>query len=120
MPATSIIRNIGDGGLALLDFEDCAIGEPTDDVGSNWAQLTWHMQKAGAASTLPAAGRQAFLEGYFAGGATTTAACLPTYAAMHCFLYAHQCLRHPQDRARYRDGAAMIAACEAVLEGGLQ
>src|SRR5205823_7566812 len=26
--------------LALVDLEDCAMGDPADDVGSNWAQLT--------------------------------------------------------------------------------
>ena len=89
---------VAGGRLALLDFEDCAMGEPADDVGSNWAQLTWHVHKAGARNAGPAAGRQAFVEGYLDAADTTTALHLPTYAAMHCFLYAHQCLRHPQDR----------------------
>ena len=110
---------VGDWGLVLLDFEDCAMGEPADDVGSNWAQLTWHMRKA-ATSALPEAGRRAFLDAYLAKAHPATARCLPTYAAMHCFLYAHQCLRHPQDARRYQDAAAMLAACEAVLEHGLR
>ena len=54
---------VAGGRLALLDFEDCAMGEPADDVGSNWAQLTWHVHKAGARNAGPAAGRQAFLDG---------------------------------------------------------
>ena len=110
---------VTDGRLVLLDFEDCAMGEPADDVGSNWAHLTWHVQKAAARSALPESGRRAFLEGYLKDADPSTAACLPTYAAMHCFLYAHQCLRHPLD-PRYDDARAMLTACENVLEQGLR
>ena len=45
---------------------------------------------------------------------------LPAYAAMHCFLYAHQCLRHPQDPGRHEDARVMLAACEDVLDRGLR
>jgi hypothetical protein len=110
---------VHDNRLVLLDFEDCAMGEPADDVGSNWAQLTWHMHKARGKRMMPEAGRRAFLDGYRLDLDESTAACLPTYAAMHCFLYAHQCLRHPQDPARCVDALAMMAACEDVLEHGL-
>jgi hypothetical protein len=109
-----------EGRLALLDFEDCAMGEPADDVGSNWAQLTWHVHRAGARKAVPAAARDAFVEGYFAAGDTATTLNVPTYAAMHCFLYAHQCLRHPQDPRRHDDARAMLAACEGVLGRGLK
>ena len=109
-----------DGRLALIDFEDCAMGEPADDIGSNWAQLTWHAHKASARSARPAAGCRAFLDGYFDTPDQTTAARLPTYAAMHCFLYAHQCLRHPRDLARHEDAQAMLRACERVLERGMK
>jgi hypothetical protein len=111
---------VADGRLVLLDFEDCALGEPADDVGSNWAQLTWHVQKAAARSALSEAGRRAFVEGYLRDAEASTAASLPIYAAMHCFLYAHQCLRHPLDPARFDDARAMLAACEDVLEQGLR
>ena len=110
---------VADGRLALLDFEDCAMGEPCDDVGSNWAQLTWHVHKAREGGAGVRAARQAFLDGYLQAADGTAAAQLPTYAAMHCFLYAHQCLRHPQDAARHEDARAMLAACEDVLERGV-
>ena len=109
---------VADGRLALLDFEDCAMGEPADDVGSNWAQLTGHVQKAAARSALPEAGRRSFIEGYLENADANTAACLPTYAAMHCLLYASQCLRHPLN-PRFDNARAMLAACENVLEQGL-
>ena len=48
-----------------------------------------------------------------------TAARVPTYAAMHSFLYGYQCLRHPQDPARFEDAEAMLGVCEHVLEKGL-
>src|SRR5262249_55478438 len=107
------------GRIAFLDFVDCAMGDPEDDVGSNWAQLTWHVLQAGARSAGPEAARRAFLEGYLEDAGAGIPARLPLYAALHCFLYAHQCLRHPQDAARHDDATAMLAACERVLEHGL-
>jgi aminoglycoside phosphotransferase (APT) family kinase protein len=106
--------------LVLLDFEDCAVGEPADDVGSNWAQLTWHEHKAGVHRALVNDAKRAFVEGYLAHDAAGTDATLATYAAMHCLLFGQQCLRHPLKAARFDDARAMLAACEGVLERGLQ
>jgi len=105
--------------LALVDLEDCAMGDPADDVGSNWAQLTWHTLEAGARTPIPNLGRQAFLAAYLGRTDAETAARVPTYAAMRCFLYAFQRLRHPQDPARYEHAEAMLRACEHVLAQGL-
>jgi len=105
--------------LALVDLEDCAMGDPADDVGSNWAQLTWHTIKAGRTTPFPEAGRRAFLDAYLGRTDAGTAARVPVHAAMHCFLYAYQCLRHPQDADRHDDAAAMLGACEDVLGGRL-
>ena len=105
--------------LALVDLEDCAMGDPADDVGSNWAQLTWHTIKAGRTTPIPEAGRRAFLDAYLGRTDAETAARVPVHAAMHCFLYAYQCLRHPQDADRYDDAEAMLGACEDVLAGQL-
>jgi hypothetical protein len=110
---------VADDRLVLLDFEDCAMGEPADDAGSNWAQLTWHVHRAGPSNARPAAGRQAFIEGYLDSADATTAMQLPAYAAMHCFLYAHQCLRHPQDPGRHEDARVMLAACQEFIERGV-
>ena len=44
-------------------------------MGSNWAQLTWHMHKARGKRALPEAGRRAFLAGYAAGRDASTSAC---------------------------------------------
>src|SRR5207302_927820 len=105
--------------IGLVDLEDCAMGDPADDVGSNWAQLTWHTVKAGARTPIPNLGRQAFLAAYLGRTDAERAARVPTYAAIRCFLYAYQRLRHPQDSARYDDAEAMLAACEHVLAKGL-
>jgi Phosphotransferase enzyme family len=111
---------LADGGrIAFLDFEDCAMGDPADDVGSNWAQLAWHVLKAGARRAAADAGRRAFLEGYLRDAEPGIPDRLPLYGALHCFLYAHQCLRHPQDVDRYEDAMGMLAVCERVLEHGL-
>jgi hypothetical protein len=105
--------------LALVDLEDCAMGDPADDVASNWAQLTWHTIKAGRSTPIPEAGRRAFLDAYLGRTDAETAARVPVHAAMHCFLYAYQCLRHPQDADRYDDAEAKLGACEDVLAGRL-
>ena len=105
--------------IGLVDLEDCAMGDPADDVGSNWAQLTWHTLEAGTRTPIPNLGRQAFLAAYLGRTDAETAARVPTYAAMRCFLYAFQRLRHPQDSARYEHAEAMLAACEHVLAQGL-
>ena len=105
--------------LALVDFEDVAMGDAADDVGSNWAQLRWLEHRAVPSRARICAARRAFLAGYLDAGDTAVSARLPTYAAMHCFLYAHQCLRHLQDDARREDAIAMLAACEQALDGDL-
>jgi len=105
--------------IGLVDLEDCAMGDPADDVGSNWAQLTWHTLEAGTRTPIPNLGRQAFLAAYLGRTDAETAARVPTYAAMRCFLYAFQRLRHPQDSARYEHAEAMLRACEHVLAEGL-
>ncbi|TMB01046.1 MAG: aminoglycoside phosphotransferase family protein [Deltaproteobacteria bacterium] len=105
--------------IGLVDLEDCAMGDPADDVGSNWTQLTWHTLRAAARTPIPNLGRRAFLEAYLERTDAETAARVPTYAAMHSFLYGYQCLRHPQDPARFDDAEAMLGVCEHVLEKGL-
>ena len=105
--------------IGLVDLEDCAMGDPADDVGSNWAQLTWHTLRAVTRTPIPDLGRRAFLEAYLERIDAETAARVPTYAAMHAFLYGYQCLRHPQDPDRYEGAEAMLGACEHVLEKGL-
>lgn len=106
--------------LGLLDFEDCAMGDPADDVGSNWAQLTWHALKAPAGPAIPESGRSAFLQAYLEKANAEETESITVHAALHCFLYASQRLRHPRDPARYADAEAMLAACEGVLEEGLR
>ncbi len=110
---------VADGRYALVDFEDCAMGEAADDVGSHWAQLWWHGHRTPGRSARLAAARRAFLDGYLETADPSTVSRLPTYAAMHCFLRAHQCLRHPQDGARHNDALAMLVACEHALDGDL-
>ena len=102
--------------LGLLDLEGCATGDPADDVGSMWAQLTWLGCKAGASAST--AGRDAFLAAYLARADGEAAVRVPVHAAMHCFLYAYQCLRHPRRRGRHEHARALLAACEATLADG--
>jgi len=110
---------VADGRLALVDFEDCAMGEAADDVGSTWANLRWHAHRAPARRARLAEARRMFLDGYLDSADESTAARLPTYAAMHCFLCAYQCLRHPQDGARRHHALAMLTSCERALNGDL-
>ena len=103
--------------LGLVDLEACATGDPADDVGSMWAQLTWLGCKAGAAAST--AGRDAFLSAYLSGADGETAARVRIHAAMHCFLYAYQCLRHPRRPDRHDHARALLAACQRILAEGL-
>ena len=104
-------------GLGLVDLESCATGDPADDVGSMWAQLTWLGCKAGAVAST--AGRDAFLEAYLRRTDCEAAARVPLHAAMHCFLYAYQCLRHPRRRGRDEHARALLVTCEGILAHGL-
>ena len=104
--------------LSLLDFEDCGLGDPADDIASNWAQLTRYALRGGPTRGTIEAGRRAFVEGCSLEG-TATAERLPAYAAMHGFLAAHQGLRHPRDDNRESAAAALLAVGERVLERGL-
>jgi hypothetical protein len=106
--------------LGLLDFEDCTMGDPADDVGANWAQLTWHTLKAPAGTAIAEEGRGEFLQAYLEKASAEETESITAHAALHCFLYASQCLRHPRDAARHADAEAMLAACEAVLAEGLR
>src|SRR5207244_4654078 len=70
--------------IGLLDLEDCAMGDPADDVGSNWAQLTWQTLKAGGRTPIPNLGRQAFLAADVGRTDAAKAASGPPDAAMRC------------------------------------
>jgi tRNA A-37 threonylcarbamoyl transferase component Bud32 len=125
-PATVIHRDfhgdniLVDGAhLALVDFEDCAMGDAVDDVGTLWAQLRWQSYKSPDRSARIALAREKLLSGYLGSGEALSAARLTTYVALHCLLYAHQCLRHLLNSDREEHAAAMLAACEAALEGDL-
>jgi aminoglycoside phosphotransferase (APT) family kinase protein len=100
--------------LALIDFEDCAMGEPAEDFALNWAQLTWRAARPGA-GPFPAAGRRAFAEAYLEGADRGTARRLAVYQAMHCFLGAYQSVRRPRDAAPAEDAEILLRAGEEVL-----
>jgi aminoglycoside phosphotransferase len=97
--------------LGLIDFEDCAMGDPADDVALNWAQLHWYAAKGRGD------GRRAFLDAYLRRTDPGTAARLPVRAALQCFFNAYQCARRPQDPERFEDMEIMLRACEDVLAG---
>jgi hypothetical protein len=106
--------------LPLVDLEDCVMGDPADDVGCNWAELVWlEFLAAPANNPYPAAGRRSFLASYLALCDEATASSIPVHAAMHCFLYGYQCLRHPHDTRRFIMSEAMLRTCEDVLEHGM-
>src|SRR5436309_1774556 len=115
--------------VGLVDLEDCAMGDPADDVGSNWAQLRWHAFRAGARTPIPNLGRRAFLEAYLELTDAETAARVPTYAAMDAFqaalpgfgsggLLIDGCrivhTRYRTSRAERREGKAFLSVCYAL------
>jgi hypothetical protein len=106
--------------LGLVDLEDCAMGVPADDAGSMWAQLTWLSIKPDAPGRVIETGRNAFLEEFLEQAAARTRRRLPVHAALHCFLFARQCVRHSRGRARREQALALLARCEAALAGELR
>jgi hypothetical protein len=106
------------GGLALVDLEDGAWDVPEKDVGSMWAQLLWLTLKGVRQPHSVEQGRRAFLAGYFEepGRCRERAA---AQAALHCFLYACQELRHRPVAPDARHAPALLAASQSILEGGL-
>lgn len=105
--------------ISLVDLEDCAMGDPDEDRGSMYAQLsslairTPNREKAERLRR----GRSAFLSGYLDGHLLTDES-LNAHAALHLLLYAHQCLRHPDVAGRHDHAEAMLSLCEEVLEKG--
>jgi hypothetical protein len=106
--------------VGLVDLDDCALGDPAEDLGSMWAQLTWLSFKGARRSPLLERGRQALLDGYLEGHPGETEANAPVQAARHCFLFAYQCLRHVAAPAHREQARALLATCEDILEKGLQ
>jgi len=104
--------------LGLVDLEDATMGDPADDVGWAWAQLTWLAIKAGSRTSALQAGRRALLSAYLARTDTETAARVPLHAALACFLFAARCLCHFRRPARHAQAEALLAVCEALLEQG--
>jgi aminoglycoside phosphotransferase (APT) family kinase protein len=104
--------------IALLDTEKCARGDPADDVGSLWAQLTLLWLKSGRRNPRLLAARSAFVERYLDVGGRALAPRVRTHAALHGFLYASRCLQRPQRRDRHAHARGLLDASTSLLEGG--
>lgn len=108
-------------GRMILLYEAPGPGGQLLYLAARRADAESGRKRAGARQSLPETGRREFLEGYFAEPEPPALPILPAHAAMHCFLHAYQCLRHPPDAAGYEDAEAMLAACEAALgRGGIE
>jgi len=104
--------------LGFVDLEDATMGDPADDVGWAWAQLTWLAIKAGGLTPAFQVGRQALLSAYLARTDTETATRVPLYAALGCFLFAARCVCNFRRRARHTHAESLLAVCEGLLEQG--
>jgi hypothetical protein len=109
---------VSGSSLGLMDLEDATMGDPADDVGWAWAQLTWLAIKTRGRTPALQAGRQALLSAYLARSDAETAARVPLYAALGSFLFAARCLCHFRRRARHTQAEALLAVCEGLLEQG--
>jgi aminoglycoside phosphotransferase (APT) family kinase protein len=98
----------------LIDFEDLAMGDGADDVGSMYAHLTAlaHRQPGRAGSI--GAERDAFVESY---GISAIDDRFVAHASMHCLLAGYQALRHPAPTSARR-AEQLVDSCERILEGG--
>lgn len=103
--------------IGVIDLEDCALGDPAEDLGTMYAYLGLHalMQPTRGAAIRHA--RDEFINTY--PGATALHDRIVTHAAMYCFLQAFQRLRRPNEPNYYEHAGAMLAECGANLDQGL-
>lgn len=100
-------------GLGLIDFEDAAMGDPANDVGSMYAHLTELAFRHPDRRPAILAERTGFLAGYDIDDLHHRFA---TYAAVHFVLLAYQALRYPGEDAEQRI-ESMLASATTVLAG---
>lgn len=101
------------GSLGLIDFEDMAMGDCADDVGSMYGHLTNLAVRTPEMAAGIETERAAFIEAY---DISTLGDRFETHAAMHCLLSGYQALRYPSTTSSPR-AAAMLDSCERLLAG---
>ena len=103
--------------LALIDIEDCVLGDPADDVGSLWAELALLALAPGphAEQAMPA--RDAFIQAYTSHADPGTATRVPLHAAIRCFLLAYQRARRPKASGGVDVVEGLLRTCEGLLGG---
>lgn len=101
--------------VGFIDLEDCALGDPAEDIGSMYAYLSRLSVERPAQAVLIKRGRAAFLSGYPVPLAEESVA---VHAALYCFFQALQQLRHPHVASRYRHAEALLRECEMTLRNG--
>ena len=106
---------VGGERIALIDLEDCAMGDPAEDVAANWAQPAWQLPRRLAGREQLLEGRDAFLAAYLEHADADTAARVPVLGAAYLFLNAFQAMRRARDPHPREDAEALLDACEAAL-----
>jgi aminoglycoside phosphotransferase (APT) family kinase protein len=106
---------VGGDRVALIDFEDCAMGDPAEDVASNWAQRAWQLPRLTDANPRVVGGREAFLAAYLEHADPDTAARIPVLGAAYLFLNAFQAIRRARDPHPREDAEALLDASAAAL-----
>lgn len=106
---------VGDGRVALIDLEDCAMGDPAEDVAAGWAHRTWQLPRLTAGRAHVVEGREAFLAAYLDHAGAGTAERVPILGAAHLFLNAWQAVRRVRATSPREDAEALLDACEAAL-----
>ena len=101
---------VSENETALIDLEDCAMGDPAEDIGSMCANLDLMALMQPDCATAIRSARRAFLEAYPHAGRMH--ARISANTAMYCFMLAFQRLRHPHAR-HYREHADVMLANSA-------
>ena len=101
--------------LALIDIEDCVLGDPADDVASQWAEMTLLALGSGSEADHARAGQEAFVKAYTSLCDAETTARLPMYSAIRCFLLAYQRARRA-DLGHDEIAEQLLGVCEDFLQ----
>jgi hypothetical protein len=107
---------VGGERVALIDLEDCAMGDPAEDVAAIWAHRAWQLPRRIAGRAHVLAGREAFLDAYLERAHPDTAARVPVLGAAYLFLNAFQAVRRARDPFPREDAEALLDACAAALD----
>lgn len=97
--------------IGLIDLEDCAVGDPAEDLGSMCAYLSRLAAERPTQAAALRQGREMFVQAY----GDNFGDRVRTHTALYCFFQALQQLRHPHVKERYSNAETLLMECQEIL-----